>query len=29
MTLVDWFQVGFLAVVVSGFAWMALKKESH
>jgi len=27
MTLIDWFQVGFLAVVVSGFAWVALKKD--
>jgi len=27
MTLIDWFQVGFLTVVVSGFAWVALKKD--
>lgn len=31
MTLMDWFQVGFLVVVViiglGGFAWVVLKKD--
>jgi hypothetical protein len=27
MTFVDWFQVGFIVVIVSGFGWVALKKD--